>query len=183
MKRYLLIISILVGISISGCVTPTFLPALGNVSMPGKGCSQVFYKAVPPDVAKWRITYDAIKDLPDKMIKPSLIDKLMPSASTMEGLGKSAPGIGMGVANIVSAIQDNVSIASIVASAITAGIGELGDIRSETSDQEREVVCEPDSSKFFVYRTAETLIVDVKSDTNDFKEAILTALTGKKQIA
>jgi hypothetical protein len=160
-----------------------YFPALPNVSEPSKGCSQIFYKATPPDVAKWTVTYNAIKDLPDKMLKPGLVDKLMPSESTMDALGKSAPGIGMGVANIVSAIQDNISIAAIISSAVTAGLGELGDMRSETSDQLREVVCEPDSSKLFIYRTAETLIVDVKSDTRDFGEAVLAALTKEKKAA
>lgn len=168
---------------LSGCATPMYLPSLGNVKQ-YSGCDPVYSSHVPSDVMKYKVTYQALTDVIDKLDQnPTLISQVMPPTSTFDTLGKNATNYGMGFASIVEAFKGDLSASTIISTSIVSGIQALGNIRSESKDQDRIDACQPKDSKLFVFMNGDALVVSSKADTIDasaVKEIVTAALQNNK---
>ena len=153
-------IVLLVGtiLMLSGCATIPGMnqfPALQNAKMYSK-CSPVYETHVPGQVAQTQVLMDALKK------NPSMADKVIPMSSTMDVVGRNAAQIGTGAAAVVSAIDGNVSVASVVASAVMAGTKSLMDGRSEDKTQQRVSVCMPDDADLVVFKNKDAEFAVIK---------------------
>ena len=159
MKRLLSIILIPL---LSGCST---IPALGNVKQYNR-CSPVYETHVPGQVAQTAALVDFLKK------NPSMADKFIPVTGAMDVVGRNAAQIGTGVASAVTAINGNISVASVVGSAIMASVKSLADARSEDKTQSRVSVCLPDDADLVVFKNRDAEFAVVKHANKDITEAM-----------
>lgn len=157
MKRLFPLLAVFISaVFITGCATTSYLPALGNVSVPTRNCSPVYVRHTPSNVAMWETSYEAITKLKSIFKENnSIIEKMLPSGGTFDALGRNAAPIGLSMASIVEAFKDNLSLASVIGSTVTAGLGTLTEARSEDKTQSRVDVCLPDDAKRIVYKDSE----------------------------
>jgi hypothetical protein len=143
---------------LSGCASIPGMnqfPALQNAKMYSK-CSPVYETHVPGQVAQTKILMDALRK------NPSMADRVIPIDSTMDMVGRNAAQIGAGAAAVVTAIDGNVSVASVVASAVMAGTKSLMDGRSEDKTQQRVSVCMPDDADLVVFKNKDAEFAVIK---------------------
>jgi len=158
MKKLLIALLLL-----TGCATPSYLPALSNVTTFSK-CSPVYTEHKPASVSMYETIYgSADKWLDIINANPTLADRFFPSASTVDALGKNAIPIGLAGSDIASAITGNLSLASIIASASYAGVKALTDSRSESKEQDRVGVCMPDDAVELEFSNGEVTLKIKKS--------------------
>jgi len=143
---------------LSGCASIPGMnqfPALQNAKMYSK-CSPVYETHVPGQVAQTQILMDALKK------NPSMADKVIPISGTMDTIGRNAAQIGTGVAATVTAINGDISVASVVASAVMAGTKALMDGRSEDKTQQRVSVCMPDDADMVIFKNKDAEFAVIK---------------------
>lgn len=170
MKKLLLLPILFV---LTGCASIPGMnqfPALQNAKMYSK-CSPVYETHVPGIVAQTDVLMTALKK------NPGLADKVIPVSSTLDMVGKNAAEIGTGVAATVTAINGNVSVASIVGSAVMAGTKSLMDGRSEDRTQSRVSVCLPDDADLVIFKNEDAELTVVKRANKE----IVDAITASKQ--
>jgi hypothetical protein len=161
---------------LSGCASIPGMnqfPALQNAKMYSK-CSPVYETHVPGVVAQTAVLMDALKK------NPSMADKVLPVTGTMDMIGKNAAQIGTGVAATVTAINGDISVASVVASAVMAGTKALMDGRSEDKTQSRVSVCMPDDADLVVFKNKDAEIAVVKHANAEITAAISAYRKTKK---
>jgi hypothetical protein len=154
---------------LSGCATTSYLPALSNAhSFKASDCDLVYSEHLPNNVAALAEQFNMVESLRRTLEKnPSLADKVLPSGGTVEALGKNSANIGLGLASVVSAFKDNLSIASIIGSTVMGGLSTLGDMRSEDKTQRRVDVCMPKTAENIVFIHGEDVLI----------------ITGKKEVS
>jgi len=155
----------------SGCAS---MPALGNVKQYNR-CSPIYETHVPGMVAQTEILMDALKE------NPSMADKVVPVSSTLGVIGQNAAEIGTGVAATVTAINGDVSVASVVGSAVMAGTKALMDARSEDKSQQRVSVCMPDDAEIAIFQNENAKLMFVKKSSADVVAAVNAYLASDKQ--
>lgn len=154
----------------SGCATASYLPALSNVKNYSK-CSPVYSRHTPADVSKLRTVMDAVKK------NPSLLEKAVPTDSIINTVGKNAPQIGTGVASMVTAIKGDISVASVISSAVMGSLTALTDARSESKDQDRVDVCMGDDADFVYFKDKDVTLVMGKQ--TESKTALMNSILNK----
>ena len=159
MKKLLSIILIPL---LSGCST---IPALGNVKQYNR-CSPVYETHVPGQVAQTAALVDFLKK------NPSMADKFIPVTGAMDVVGRNAAQIGTGVASAVTAINGNISVASVVGSAIMASVKSLADARSEDKTQSRVSFCVEDNTGIAVFKDKNVDITIVKTPSKEAADVI-----------
>ena len=80
----------------------------------------------------------------------------------MDTIGRNAAQIGTGVAATVTAINGDISVASVVASAVMAGTKALMDGRSEDKTQQRVSVCMPDDADMVIFKNKDAEFAVIK---------------------
>ena len=110
-------------------------------------CDPVWSIHVPQNVASDYIKADVLKKYATILANnPSLTDKVFPSQSTIDSIGRNSLDLGLGTAAVISAVQD-ASPAAAIGSAITAGLKTLTSLRSEDKTQDRQDACMPRDAK------------------------------------
>lgn len=171
MTRHGLIHILLISTSLlvlSGCASIPGMnqfPALQNVKQYNR-CSPVYETHVPGQVAQTQILMDALKK------NPSMADKVVPVSGAMDVIGRNAAQIGTGVAATVTAINGDISVASVVASAVMAGTKALMDGRSEDKTQQRVSVCMPDDADLVVFKNKDAEFAVIKHANADITAAM-----------
>lgn len=171
----LLLTSLLV---LSGCASIPGMnqfPALQNAKMYSK-CSPVYETHVPGQVAQTQILMDALKK------NPSMADKVIPVTGAMDVIGRNAAQIGTGVAATVTAINGDISVASVVASAVMAGTKALVDARSEDKTQQRVSVCMPDDADLVVFKNKDAEFAVIKHANAEITASIAAYKKTKSEV-
>lgn len=154
MKKILMLLPLL----FLGCASLA-VPRMQNMrSYEPTNCDPVLSVHIPLQVANISEIMDAIAK------NPTLADKILPSASFMDSLGKNGVGIGLGTASIVSAIKDNLSMSAVISSAVLGGVSAFTEARSEDSTQSRVDVCMPKDATYIHFKNDDQEIT-IKKDS------------------
>lgn len=169
----------LLAFAFTACATATYLPSLGNVKS-YQNCVPVYSWHRPASAAILEQQVNFAKTLKETLKEnPSLLDKVV-SSSALDSLGKNAGAIGSATASIAGSFSDmnpSALLANVIGGVAVQGIQAMGNIRSETSDQDRGDVCYPvqGAVKFAFNRKTsieEVNIVIDNSDKGDTAEVI-----------
>lgn len=162
---------------LQGCATASYLPALGNVKT-FSNVECLYSRHTPGGVAELEQYIKAIATLKNVIPKDtSIVDKLMPSNSMVDSLGKNAAPLGLATANVVGAVTDNISMASIIGSIITQGLESLTEARSEDKTQARVDFCTSKDSKFVYFKDDKVTVIQSRLNDQD-TSSIVKAING-----
>ena len=144
---------IILSLTMVGCSTLS-LPKIPNLrSYEPSSCEPIYSAHIPNDVSKFYALTRALEK------NPALVDKLIPSEKLLDSMGRNAPSLGLGGAAIVSAFKDNLSLASVIGSSVTAGLSTVTDARSEDKNQDRIDACMPKDVYFMSVVTEDAIVV------------------------
>jgi hypothetical protein len=111
---------------------------------------------------------------------PSMADKVIPVSSTLGQVSENAAEIGTGVAATVTAINGDISIASVVGSAVMAGTKALVSARSEDRTQQRVSVCMPDDAEIAIFQNENAKFMMIKKSSADVAAAMKAYMEADK---
>jgi len=155
MKKILALLGIM--LLMTGCASLA-VPRFQNMrSYEPTKCDPILSVHIPLQVANISEVMDAI------VANPTLADKLLPSSSMIDALGKNGVSIGLGTSSIISAFKDN-NLGAIIGSAALGGLSALTDARSEDKTQDRVDVCMPQTATYLYFKNADQEL-EVKRDS------------------